>query len=45
MVDWVLSEFPKDSKSDLDEALKNAVEAVKLIVDGDIDKAMNLYNS
>ena len=45
MADWVLSDFPKDSGEALNEALKNSVEALKLIVDGEIDQAMNLYNS
>ena len=45
MVDWVLSEFPKDSDEALGEALENSVEALKLILGGEIDKAMNLYNS
>lgn len=42
---WVLSDFPKDSQSDLNSALKNSVEAAKLIVQNNIDQAMNLYNS
>ena len=45
MADWVLSEFPKADKDELESALKNSVEAVKLIVGGEIDNAMNLYNS
>ncbi len=45
MADWVLSEFPKDSEKDLNAALKNSVEALKLLVAGEIDQAMNLYNS
>lgn len=42
---WVLGEFPKDTHDDLNSALKNAVEATKLIVQNNIDQAMNLYNS
>ncbi len=45
MADWVLSDFPKADEKALGEALKNAAEAVELIIAGDIDKAMNLYNS
>lgn len=41
---WVLSEFPKEKSEELNAALKNAVEAVKLIVNDDIDTAMNKYN-
>jgi PTH1 family peptidyl-tRNA hydrolase len=45
LVDWVLGEFPKDKHDDLKSALSNAVEATKLMVNDEIDKAMNLYNS
>lgn len=45
LVDWVLGEFPKDKKDDLNTALSNAVKAARLMVGGEIDKAMNLYNS
>ena len=45
MKDWVLSDFPKADEEALNSALKNSVEALKLIVDGKIDEAMNLYNS
>lgn len=44
MKDWVLSDFPKADEEALNSALKNSVEALKLIVDGKIDEAMNLYN-
>ncbi|MDD6728659.1 MAG: aminoacyl-tRNA hydrolase [Eubacteriales bacterium] len=42
---WVLGKFPKEQEADLKQALENAVSAVKLIVDGKTDEAMNLYNS
>lgn len=45
LADWVLGRFPKDKEKELKAALENAGEAVKLIVQGDIDRAMNLYNS
>lgn len=45
LADWVLSNFPKDKQADLKSALENATQALKLILDGDSDKAMNLYNS
>lgn len=45
LVDWVLGKFPKEKEADLKSALENTTKAVRLIVDGDIDKAMNLYNS
>lgn len=44
LVDWVLGVFPKEKLDDLNSALKNSIEATKLIVQGDVDKAMNLYN-
>ena len=43
--DWVLSSFSADEKKALAPALEHAAEAVKLLVQGEIDKAMNLYNS
>ena len=45
LVDWVLGDIPKSESDNLAKALENAVEAAKLIVGGDTDKAMNLYNS
>lgn len=44
LVDWVLGVFPKEKLDDLNSALKNSIEATRLIVQGDVDKAMNLYN-
>ncbi|MBP1573556.1 MAG: aminoacyl-tRNA hydrolase [Oscillospiraceae bacterium] len=45
LADWVLSRFTESERKLIDEAAKKAVEAVQLIVSGDTDKAMNLYNS
>lgn len=45
LVNWVLGRFPKEQEKDLKTALENSVSALELIVSGDIDKAMNLYNS
>lgn len=45
LADWVLSEFKKDEEAPLKSALENACAAVKLLLDGKIDQAMNLYNS
>lgn len=44
LADWVLARFPKESEADLKNALENALSAVELIVSGETDKAMNLYN-
>lgn len=45
LADWVLSKFPKDKEKDLKAALENTTNAIRLIIDGDIDEAMNRYNS
>lgn len=45
LVNWVLGRFPKEQEKNLKSALENSVSALELIVSGDIDKAMNLYNS
>lgn len=45
LADWVLSKFSEDDKKALEPAFENAVNSLELIVGGDIDKAMNLYNS
>jgi PTH1 family peptidyl-tRNA hydrolase len=44
LVDWVLSRFTKDEYQHLQPAVKNAAAAALLIVGGEIEKAMNLYN-
>ena len=42
--DWVLSRFTDKDKSILKDTLPKIVNAVGLMVNDDIDKAMNLYN-
>lgn len=42
---WVLSRFTPDEQKLLLEAADKAGNAVELIIKGDIDQAMNLYNS
>lgn len=44
LADWVLSSFKKDEIEPLKTAAQNAVEAVLLMIDGQTQKAMNLYN-
>ena len=44
LADWVLGSFPKEQEPQLKQALENACNAVFLIVNGEIDQAMNLYN-
>lgn len=45
LANWVLGRFPKELESDLKSALQNTASSIELIVNGEIDKAMNLYNS
>lgn len=45
LVDWVLGDIPADCRDSFDTALHNAIDAAALITGGDMDKAMNLYNS
>lgn len=45
MADWVLSNFTKDEQKVLEPVLENACKAIELLLDNQIDKAMNLYNS
>lgn len=44
LADWVLSKFSDSEKKLLEEKFENANSAAELIVQGDINKAMNLYN-
>ena len=44
LADWVLSRFSKDEGKLLEEMFDNADDAIALMVDGKIDRAMNLYN-
>lgn len=43
--DWVLGEFSSDDQKVLIPTMRNAADAVSLLLDGETDKAMNLYNS
>lgn len=45
LADYVLSKVNDKEQKEIDKALGNAVSAVKLIVNNEIDKSMNLYNS
>lgn len=45
IINWVLGRFPKELEADLKASLQNAAASVPLIVNGQTDKAMNLYNS
>jgi len=44
LADWVLSRFTQSDKEQLDAAVKNAVEAVPMMISGRFEQAMNLYS-
>ena len=44
LADYVLGHFPKSERADLEIGYTNSVKAVELIVSGESDKAMNLFN-
>ena len=44
LADWVLSRFSESERKIIDETAENAAKAAELIIDGDIDKAMNSFN-
>ena len=44
LADYVLSRFSKEDRATVDVAMKNVAHAASLIVQGEIDEAMNLYN-
>lgn len=41
---WVLSRFTNNELKELEKIAENSLEAVRLIVDGKTDRAMNLFN-
>lgn len=44
LADWVLSKFTAEDRKQLDCAVRDAKDAVKIIISQNIDKAMNEYN-
>ncbi len=44
LADWVLGEIPDELRESFFGALTNAADALRLMLGGDIEKAMNLYN-
>lgn len=44
LADWVLGKFTSADKQRLSDKFENAFRASKLIIDGRIDQAMNLYS-
>ena len=45
LADWVLSVFTQEERKALDDAASHCKEIAELIVQGNIEQAMNLYNS
>ncbi|MBE6875411.1 MAG: aminoacyl-tRNA hydrolase [Ruminococcus sp.] len=45
LADWVLSKFTEQELEKMQESCANAYECLKLIVNDETDKAMNLYNA
>lgn len=45
LADHVLGRFDKEDRAKVDDAIKDAVEAAVLMMQGDVDKAMNEFNS
>ncbi len=44
LADYVLGHFSKAEREMMEEGYDNAIEAIKLFLQDDIDQAMNLYN-
>ncbi len=45
LADWVLSRFTEQERKDLSPVFDNCVDSAKLILSGQLDKAMNQFNS
>ena len=45
LADWVLSHFTAGELKEMEQSAARAAEAAEMIVNGNIDKAMNLFNS
>lgn len=45
LADWVLSRFSKKEADEIKKAAENAIDAVEIMVKGNIDKAMSDFNS
>ena len=44
LADYVLGHFSKSEKEQMGDGYKNAIEAIEMILQGEIDTAMNQYN-
>ena len=45
LADHVLGRFSSEDRKKVDEAIKDAISAAVLMMQGDVDQAMNLYNA
>lgn len=45
LADYVLGHFTSDERKTMDEAAKHAAEAIRMMMAGDVDKAMNQFNT
>ena len=45
LADYVLGHFSEEDKKELDAVTKNVLEAAVLMMQGDVDKAMNDFNA
>lgn len=45
LADHVLGHFPKEDEDTMKDVYKRAAKAVALMISGDVDRAMNLYNT
>ncbi len=44
LADYVLGHFTQDERKVMNEAAKSATEAIRMMMAGDVDKAMNAFN-
>lgn len=44
LADYVLGHFTQDERKTMDAAAKSATEAIRMMMAGDVDKAMNMFN-
>ena len=44
LANWVLGNFPSEDIPKMHESTEHACEAIELMVKGETDKAMNLFN-
>ena len=44
LADYVLGHFTRDERKVMDEAAKTATEAIRMMIAGEVDRAMNAFN-